>query len=330
MTLLSRQRVEYEGAPTVPALLDVSPAALRSGYAGIVLAAASWGSWSVFLRLAQAAQPVSPALCSFVVMSTIALVLCPLALRATRRRAFARSRREWALIAAFGVTDALNCVLFFSALSTTSVAVAVLTHYLAPLLVAVGAPLVLGERRRPGTVLAVSIGLSGLTLLLSPWEVTAQPDGKLVAGAMLGSCSALFYAASLLINKRLSQSFEASELLVYHMPSALVLVALLVPAGGWVIPAPSLAWLVLGALGPGALAGVVFMRSLVVVPAAHASVLTLVEPVTALAVGVFVWRESLHLGALLGGVAILTAAYLVVHEARVHELESASMLPPNG
>jgi drug/metabolite transporter (DMT)-like permease len=57
------------------------------------------------------------------------------------------------------------------------------------------------------------------------------------------------------------------------------------------------------------------MRSLVGVPAAHASVLTLVEPVTALAIAVFAWREPLDVTGLAGGAAILTAAYLVVRQA---------------
>jgi drug/metabolite transporter (DMT)-like permease len=259
-------------------------------------------------------------------MSTIGVVLAPLALRATRRRAEARSAREWALVGVFGVSDALNCVLFFAALATTSVAVAVLTHYLAPLLVALAAPLALGERRRPGTVFAALVGLCGLTLLLAPWQV--QSEGRLVEAAVLGLASAFFYAACLLLNKRLSRSFEASELLVYHMPSALVLVALLVPQGGWVLSAPGLLWLLFGALGPGALAGVIFMRSLAQVPAQHASVLTFVEPLTALAIAAFAWGESLDRLRLAGGAAILMAGYLVVREARPSPLEAAAALPP--
>jgi drug/metabolite transporter (DMT)-like permease len=315
-------------AKIVSSVQLISSPMVRRGYAGVALAAASWGTWGIILRLAGEAQPIAPALCSFVVMSTIGVVLGPLALRATRRRAQARSARQWALVGAFGVSDALNCVLFFAALATTSAAVAVLTHYLAPLLVALGAPLALGERRRPGTVVAALLGLCGLTLLLAPWQV--QSEGGLVEGALLGLGSAFFYAASLLFNKRLSRSFEASELLVYHMPSALVLVALLVPQGGWVLSTPGLLWLLFGALGPGALAGIIFMRSLAQVPAEHASVLTFVEPLTALAIAAFAWGESLEMIRLAGGAAILTAGYLVVRKARPSQLEGAVALPPTG
>jgi drug/metabolite transporter (DMT)-like permease len=296
--------------------VDLAKAALRRSYAGVALAAASWGTWTVFLRLARGSGPLAPELSSFVVFATMGVVLLPLALRATRRAPPVRSKRDWSLVAAFGVTDALNCALYFAALETTSVAVAVLTHYVAPLLVAVAAPLVLGEPRRPSTLVAVAVGLFGLTLLLSPWNVGVEAGSQLLGGALLGLGSAVFYATNVLLTKRLSRRFEAPELLVYHMPSALLLLALAVPEGGWAISAPALAWLVVGALGPGALAGVVFMRSLAVVPAAHASVLTLVEPFTALAIATFAWGESLAITAVVGGAAILTAAYLVVREAR--------------
>jgi drug/metabolite transporter (DMT)-like permease len=135
---------------------------------------------------------------------------------------------------------------------------------------------------------------------------------QILTGALLGLGSAVFYAASLLFNKRLSASFDASEMLVYHMPSALLLLALLVPHGGWAISEPALRWLVLGALGPGALAGVIFMRSLARMPAAHASILTLMEPVSALLIAGLAWGEALQPLGLVGGMAILAAGYWVV------------------
>jgi drug/metabolite transporter (DMT)-like permease len=306
---------------------DLSRRSLHRAYLGVAFAAASWGTWTVFLRLAHATGPIAPELSTFIVFASIGLVLCPLAARAARERETSRSWRDWSLCAVFGVSDALNCVLYFAALQTTSVAVAVLTHYLAPLLVAVMAPLVLGERRRPGTLLAVGVGLLGLTLLLAPWNIRTQPDGTLLTGALLGLGSAFFYAINVLLNKRLTQSFDPAEIFVYHMPSALLLLGLLVPAGAWAVSSQGFVWLVIGALGPGALAGIVFVRGLAVVPAAHASVLTLVEPFAAIAIARFAWGETLAPSALIGAAAILIAAYLVVRQASGVSLRSAIAMP---
>ena len=77
-------------APVELAPTRVTP---RGGYLGVAAAAASWGTWSFFLRRASAEQPIAPELSTFIVLTTIAIVLCPLAVRATRKsgRIFARN-----------------------------------------------------------------------------------------------------------------------------------------------------------------------------------------------------------------------------------------------
>jgi DME family drug/metabolite transporter len=302
----------------------------QKAFVGIAVAAASWGTWSVFLRLAEAKQPIAPELETFIVFAIIAVVLLPSAVRTTSRHVGTRPPSCWCLVVAFGISDALNCVLYFTAMQTTSVAVAVLTHYLAPLLVALSAPLVLREPRRPGTLPSLMVGLIGLILLLAPREQKVGIDGaRLVKGSLLGLGSAVFYAASVLFNKRLSRSFEATELIVYHLPSALVLLAFLVPHGAWTIAPVGFAWLVAGALGPGAIAGIVFVRCINVVPAGRASVLTLIEPLTALAIAALVWGESLGIRGLLGGAAILASGYFVVRESGPPQGEAVCAPLPN-
>jgi len=121
-------------------------ASLAVGYALVAIAASGWGTWPLILRHAEAIAPVDAALESTLVMTILTLVAAPLCLRdRVARRA---SAREWAGIAWLGVSDALNVLLFFRAYQATSVAIAVLTHYLAPIFVAVAAPYVL--RERPG------------------------------------------------------------------------------------------------------------------------------------------------------------------------------------
>jgi drug/metabolite transporter (DMT)-like permease len=297
------------GSPAPTRFKLVSPIL---SYFAIALAAASWGTWSVFLRLAQADAPLSPALATFVVLATIAAVLLPMAAAESRRRP-PRSRRAWVLLGLFGLSDALNCAMYFAAFQATSVAVATLTHYLAPLMVALTAPLILKEPRRPGTGFAVILALAGLLSLLEPWRMagTALPEG---AGAVLGAGSAIFFAAGVLFNKHLSRHFGVAELLVYHMPTALIALAVLVPVGGWHVSRGAAAWLMAGAIGPGAIAGVLFVRALAQVSAARAAVLTYIEPLTAVMIATLAWGQPFTVWSVLGGAAILLAGYWVVRE----------------
>jgi drug/metabolite transporter (DMT)-like permease len=260
-----------------------------SGSARIAVAATLWGTWSLFFRPAERISKLAPALEAFVVFAVIFAVTLPFTLRGIRAR---RPAAAWLGMAALGVFDAMNALLFFSAMQRTSLAIAVLTHYLAPLLVAAAAPAVLGDRWRMTTWLALIAALGGLVLLLEPW----RPALGIWAGAAYGAASAVFFAVNILIAKRIQGSFTALELLSWHMPTALCTLA---------------PFALGGALSPGAFAGALFVGGLVRVDATRASVLMLLEPVSAVAVGALVWNELPSALGLIGAALVLGAAWIV-------------------
>ena len=81
------------------------------------------------------------------------------------RVAARRTWQAWASVAWFGVADVLNVLLFFAAYKLT-IAVAVLTHYLTPIFVALVAPLVLRERMTARTGWAIAASFSGLAVMI--------------------------------------------------------------------------------------------------------------------------------------------------------------------
>ena len=277
-------------------------------------AAALWGMWSLCFRTAEHASkaPLSGALETFAAWAVMLAVTLPLAIRDTRARApgsSARTARAWLLVASLGVTDALTGMLFFSAMQKTTVAVAVLTHYLQPLLTALAAPVFLGERWRKKTFVALALALAGLFLLLDP---LAAPAGDLV-GAGLGALSAVTFSATLLLGKKLGDTLSTWELSAYPKPVSLAVLALAVPAGGFAALAePKVsAILVGGSLVFGALSLVMFYRGLAKTPASQAGVLTLCEPLVAVFVGVLAWREVPGPLALLGALLVLAGAAVI-------------------
>ena len=283
-------------------------AALQA-YALVAIAACSWGMWPIILRKAESYGGLDTQLESLVVMIAVTLASAPLVLRdRIKTRATARG---WLGVAWLGLADALNVVLFFRAYQTTSVAIAVVTHYLAPLFVALAAPLVLGERGRLRTYVTTFVGFVGLVILLRPWAADRKPDDLL--GAACGAGSAVFYASNVLVNKRLSDSFSGSELMFFHGLVAMPLLAIFVPAGAWAhADARGLAWLCGGALGPGATAGLFFVWGLRKVQASHASTLTLLEPLVAMVMAAALLHERVRPTSIVGGAIILGSAALVV------------------
>lgn len=293
--------------------MTASQVAVR--YAAVAIAAASWGTWPLVLRRAEAMAPMPAAVTSTIVMvvMTIAGGAAMLVARGAPRT---RSPRAWAGMAWLGVGDALNILLFFGAYRTTSVAVAVLTHYLTPLFVALAAPFVVRERATPRTLAAVVVAFAGLVLLLGPWN-TERRAGDLV-GAALGAGSAVFYAANVLVNKRLAGAFTSAEVMCFHGVVATPLLAAFVPREAWSALDPgATAVVVLGALGPGALAGLLFVWGLQTLPAARVSTLTLLEPLVAVGVGAIAFGEHLGRGALAGAALILLGAAAVVSQRQL-------------
>ena len=280
-------------------------------YLCVAIAAASWGTWPLILRHAETIAPMPAMLESAVVMAVLTLIT---GLTATRDRlAVKATRRDWLGVAWLGIGDAANFALFFGAYKVTSVAVAVLTHYLTPIFVALAAPLLLRETATRRTGVAVAIAFTGLVLLLRPWN--AEPRDGDWLGASLGAASAIFYASNVIMNKRLSVAFSTSELMFFHGLVATPLLALLVPHAAWSAASfHALGIIAAGAVGPGALAGLLFVWGLRALPASHVSTLTLLEPLVAVMLGSLVLGEALGPGAFVGGALILAGAVLVLSQ----------------
>ena len=276
-----------------------------SGYALVAIAAVGWGTWPLILRHA----PMPAALQSAVLMLVLTLASLPVMLRDRVR--VKPTRAQWAGVAWLGIGDALNVILFFAAYQRTTVAIAVLTHYLTPIFVALLAPLVLSEKAGPRTFAAVGVAFVGLVLLLQPWGAGLGPNE--LAGAALGAGSAVFYASNVLVNKRLVRAFSGSELMFFHGLVATPLLFALVPPAQYALVSRDALWVVVGgSLGPGALGGLLFVWGLRRIPASQASVLTLLEPFVAVVLAAAVMGQTVGALALVGGALILAGAVLVV------------------
>jgi drug/metabolite transporter (DMT)-like permease len=66
-----------------------------------------------------------------------------------------------------------------------------------------------------------------------------------------------------------------------------------------------------GALLPGALAGLLFARGLARIGAARASVLTYLEPLVSVAIGVVIWREPATRWTAMGCAMVIVAGLVV-------------------
>jgi len=268
---------------------------------GLVAAAAMlWGCWSLVLRPA-GLTGIPSALVVLAVMGAPA----PFVLR----RAPFRDRGAALALLLLGIADAGNAGLYFAAIQRGPVSVAVLTHYLAPVIVALAAPAILGEAPSRRARAAAPLSLLGLALLV--WRPGA---GLPLETALLGAGSALFYAVIVFSAKRAERSFSPLAVTALHAPLSAAL--LLAFGGRAALPAMEGGTLLLaaGAAVFGLGGSVLFYTGLRRVSSQVAGALTYLEPLTATLLGWAVFSERLDVLALAGAALVLACGVAVALE----------------
>jgi drug/metabolite transporter (DMT)-like permease len=217
--------------------------------------------------------------------------------------------RGW--VVCLGITDAFNVLLFFAAYKIT-IGVSVLAHYVTPVLVAIAAPFVLGERITRRTAASLAVSVSGLAVILVPVE-GAPAAAAVWSSVAFGLGSAVFYASGFILNKFVVGSFSTNETLFWHGVVATPLLAAFVPREAWGSVDPyAVGFLALVSLVPGTMAGITFVWGLRRMPAAHASMLTLIEPLVAVLIGASLYGETMGPRVVMGGALILASAVVVM------------------
>jgi DME family drug/metabolite transporter len=221
-------------------------------------------------------------------------------------------RRELAVRLLTGFGLAVFQTAYFGAVQVTGLAVGtVVTLGAGPLLIAAGARLLLRERLPRGGVTTMAAALAGLVVL-----VLGNPAGAVrPLGVLLALLSAAGYAHASLVARWAGRAGGDTDPVAVTAWAFGVGAVLLFPFALATGLLPHSAHLpeVLGVLTylaavPTALAYPLYFAGAVTVRAATASVIMLIEPVSAAALGVALFGEPLTVATLAGGVLLLSAA----------------------
>jgi drug/metabolite transporter (DMT)-like permease len=219
-----------------------------TGTALVLFSAVMWGTWSLWFRPTElSGRTTAPFVFACITLSSIPLMVRE---HARRTEPIRWTPRVLAMLAAFTFFDALNAATFFHAMTVTTVAVAVLTHDLAPVLVALLAPRVDGVKV-PGAGLAAALALGGVMLLLEPWREGAL-GGDVLLGAGLGLVSAVAYAGNVFLGRKLTLELGTATTLGVHAFGALLLLLPLAGSELLAIEARDVPYLAFAGLVPGA------------------------------------------------------------------------------
>jgi drug/metabolite transporter (DMT)-like permease len=272
---------------------------------GVATLAASWGLIAVIVRKVDLDAQV-------LTFFRLAFAALTLGIVAVLARSLARLRlvrhRRW--IAVIGVTLAGHWFVYFATIKLSSVAVAVLLAYLAPLAIALIAPLVLPERRSRVALAALVPAGAGVALVaLGGSEGSAVRPLALVTGLL----TAATYAALVLMTKRIAADVPVLALSFWNYAVAAVAVSPLLLTADRVVPdrGELPAVLALGVVFT-AVSGYLYIWFLRHVTAQTIGILAYIEPVSAALMAWAFVDEALTWQVVVGGALVIVAGATVV------------------
>jgi RarD protein len=270
--------------------------------------AASWG----FVAVLAASVELGAEALAFWRLALAAGTLGLIALLARRVDLLAPRGRLRAL-ALIGVAQGAHWLLFFEAVEHGSVALAVLTFYAAPLVIALVAPLVLPERLSPVVLGACLVGAAGIAAIAL--DQGGEGDSPSLAAVAAGLGSAVTYAALVILSKRLlAAATPPLTVAFWDCLVGTVAVAPLLFLADRVVPSGGDEWAVALALGVvfTGVSTLVYTTLLRRVTAQSAGVLTFLEPVAGVLLAWVILEQRPGAATLAGGALVIAAGLVVV------------------
>ena len=214
-------------------------------------------------------------------------------------------RRELLLLLVSGIAMGLNWILLFQAYRYTTVSVATLSYYFAPVIVTILSPVLFRERLTGRQIVCFVMSTVGLVLVIC---VTDLSGGAHLTGILFGLGAAVFYATVILLNKSIRNVSGIHRTFFQFLSAIAVLIPYVACTGGCHLAGmPPKAWaclLVVGLIHTG-ITYCMYFSSLKELTGQEASILSYIDPLVAMAVSVLVLHESMTLPQLAGGLLIL-------------------------
>lgn len=226
----------------------------------------------------------------------------------TRKRpSLSAIKRNLPVLLLSGTALGFNWILLFEAYRYTTVAVATLCYYMAPVFVILVSPVLLRERLTPRKLCCTAIAVLGAVLISGAFG----EGGANLRGVLFGLSAAVLYAAIMILNKKLVEIEGLDRTLCQLGVSAVIMTAytlLTEDVAGLDFDARSIAVLILLGIVHTGVVYILFFSAIGRLPAQTSSVLSYVDPVTAVLCSAVFLMEPMDPLQMIGTVLILASS----------------------
>jgi len=238
--------------------------------------------------------------------AVLAILLIAVFLLVTRQKIpLKKIKKMVPLLLASGVAIGINWIFLFEAYKYTTVSVATLSYYFAPVLVTIVSPILFKEKLTCRQILCFAMSTIGLALITGIGNVG---KGKDLIGILFGLGAAVFYAMVVLCNKFIKEVEGIHRTFFQFLAAVVTLLPYVLMTSGVTLGSlSSVGWvnlLIVGILHTG-VTYCMYFSSLKELPGQEVAILSYVDPLVAVMISVTILGETMSLWQVLGGLLIL-------------------------
>ena len=267
----------------------------------IVFSMAAFGTIAVFVR--NIGLPSGEVALYRAVIAALALFLWQLCTRQTVR--WQDVKKELPLLFVSGAAMSVNWILLFEAYKYTTVAMATLSYYFAPVIVTVASTVLFREGLTAKQISCFVMSTLGLVMVIG---VSGGGGSHDLLGILLGLGAAVFYAAVVLINKGIRRVSGLNRTFMQFLAAILVMTPYISMTGGSHLGSldinGAVNLMVVGVFHTG-ICYCMYFSSLRYLKGQEASILSYIDPVVAVILSVAVLHEPVSPLQAAGGFMIL-------------------------
>lgn len=237
----------------------------------------------------------------------LAAILIAIYLAVTKQRIPVQNiRREIPLLLVSGVAMGINWILLFEAYKYTTVSVATLSYYFAPVIVTAACPLLFREKLTAKQIVCFVMSTLGLVMITGIGDV--GKSGTDLIGILFGLGAAVFYAAVVLLNKFIKNVEGIHRTFLQFLAAIITLIPYVAATSGVTLGGMDgkgwICLLIVGIVHTG-ITYCMYFSSLKELPGQKAAILSYIDPLVAVLVSVLLLNETMTVWQAVGGILIL-------------------------
>lgn len=233
---------------------------------------------------------------------------------------FSQIKKDIPVLFLSGVAMGFNWILLFQAYKYTTVAIATLSYYFAPVIVMLICPVLFKEKLTIKQIICFIMATIGLVMIIGIGESGASGNNLIGIGFGLGA--AVLYASVIILNKFIKKVTGIDRTLIQFFAAIIVLTPYVMVTSGFHISSAGktgiISLLVLGLVHTG-ICYCLYFSSIKDLKGQEVAILSYIDPFVAIIVSVTILHESISLMQVIGGMIIL--GFTLLNEFKTNSIK---------